>query len=93
LFTYVQASKRRMRRSSLDDEALTAAAAAPEAAAAADSTSCPLPATPARLVDGYLSHSADLYSTYTRVYDRLTMFYQDNRAGEDVYLLPGELLW
>jgi hypothetical protein len=28
---------------------------------------------------------------YVRVYDRLTMFYQDNRAGEDVYLLPGEL--
>jgi hypothetical protein len=28
---------------------------------------------------------------YVRVYDRLTMFYQDNRAGEDVHLLPGEL--
>jgi hypothetical protein len=78
-----------MRRSSLDDEAIAAAAAAAPDAVTAEATECPLEPTPAALVDGYLSHSADLYSTYTRVYDRLTMFYQDNRAGEDVYMLPG----
>jgi hypothetical protein len=90
-----QASKRRMRRSSVDDgtalAAAAAAAAAPEAAAA-QATTCALEPTAASLVGGYLSHSADLYSTYTRIYDRLTMFYQDNRAGEDVFLLPGAVL-
>jgi hypothetical protein len=77
-----------MRRSSVDDKPLTAAAA--PGAVAAQTATCPLAATPGRLVDGYLSHSADLYSTYTRIYDRLTLFYQDNRASEDVYLFPGE---
>jgi hypothetical protein len=28
---------------------------------------------------------------YVRVYDRLTMFHHDKVAGEDVYLLPGDL--
>jgi hypothetical protein len=27
------------------------------------------------------------------VYDRLMMFYQDNMAGEDVYLLPGRYFY
>jgi hypothetical protein len=86
-----QASKRRFRRSSVDGvDALAAAAAAAPEAEAAQATTCAVEPTPATLVGGYLSHSADLYSTYTRIYDRLTMFYQDNRAGEDVYLLPGE---
>ncbi|WIA44409.1 hypothetical protein OEZ86_007177 [Tetradesmus obliquus] len=91
----LQASKRRMRRSSVDDgtalAAAAAAAAAPEAAAAQAAT-CDVEPSAAGLVGGYLSHSADLYSTYTRIYDRLTMFYQDNRAGEDVYLLPDTIM-
>ncbi|KAF6254387.1 hypothetical protein COO60DRAFT_1703362, partial [Scenedesmus sp. NREL 46B-D3] len=90
----LQASKRRMRRSSADDgdELAAAAAAAGPDAAAAQASTCALNATAASLVDGYLSHSADLFSTYTRIYDRLTMFYQDNRAGEDAYLLPDTIL-